>query len=587
MMLNHIRAAAIFLTALSSGAAFAQTNQGLWEPPFNHPLSAGWFAGQPNWDGEPASPYVPPPADRNRFMAGHMSLIPVGRERGKVLVWNWMRVPYGTPVGLQHWAIVDVSTPTPTFQNFDLPIATSDGDLFCSGHAWSKDGHLLVAGGNRYNGAQLQANRLAFRFDPTVQPTGNAMWVREPDLKLERWYPTVTALSTDATGLDLMAVTGGFDFFSFAGVTSYEVFDPSGAPGGGAWQIDPVGGTQIFPGPPGLACDEIFAIYPRQHVLSSGRLFFSGSTERGFRLDQTQVSSGSPATWDVHAANPFPGWHRDYSSNFLFPNMGGPLGGFSDIVVKVGGAPQPWVNCLPSQIATPTNSTEFCFADLAVNDPNWVWNTNGPSMQFGRFHHNAVLLPDATVVAVGGNLDTNGELNCALPVLQTELLNDLPFAWRTLAPATVRRGYHSTAVLLPDGRVLVGGGEQREFDYEVFQPHYLTNGTTRPQILNAPATLDIKYGRTYDIEYAAGVTVERAVLMAPGSVTHHSDMHQRYFELQTITPPPPGPNPIFSFQAPTSAGQAPRGYYMLFLISSVQPGANRGTPSVATWVYLQ
>ncbi len=585
MTQHTTRAAALCLTVLSYGAAFAQTNQGLWEPPFNHPILPSWVAGQPNWDGEPASPYVTPPGDPNRFMAGHMSLIPVGPQRGKVLVWNWMRVPYGTPIGMQHWAIVDVSGATPAFQNFDLPIATADGDLFCSGHAWSKDGHLLVAGGNRYVGAGLQANRLAFRFDPT-QPVGNSMWVREPDLMLQRWYPTVTALGTDVSGLDLMAVTGGFDFASFAGVTSYEVFDPSGAPGGGSWQLDPVGGSQVFPGPPGLACDEIFAIYPRQHVLSSGRLFFSGSTERGFRLDQTQVSAGSPASWDVHAANPFPSWHRDYSSNFLFPNMGGPLGGFSDIVVKVGGAPQPWPTCFPAPIAPPIASMEFCFADLAVNDPNWIWFQSGPSMQYARFHHNAVLLPDASVVVVGGNLDTNGELNCALPVVQTELLNDLPFAWRTLAPATVRRGYHSTAVLLPDGRVLVGGGEQREYDYEVFQPHYLTNGTARPKILNAPATLDIKYGGEYQLEYNSEYPVERAVLMAPGSVTHHSDMHQRYFELQSVAPPS-GPNPIFAFQAPTSSGQAPKGYYMLFLISAVQPGANRGTPSEATWVYLQ
>jgi galactose oxidase len=467
-----------------------------------------------------------------------------------------------------------------------LSIPTIDGDLFCSGHSWTEDGHLLVAGGNRHVGAALAANKMVWRFDPTVTPTGNAMWVREPDMAYERWYPTVTTLGADSTGLDLVAITGGFDFATLNSATTYEVFDPNNAPGSGTYQVDPGTGSTVFPGPT-LACDEIFALYPRQHLLSSGRLFFSGMTERGYRLDQTKVTAGGPPVWDAHVTNPFPGWHRNYGSSFLFPNLGGPAGGFTDIVVKIAGAPQFWTSCLPSTVFSPIGTMEFCFADLPNTNPLWSWSASGPSLAFLRYHQNATLLPDATVLVTSGNLDLTSEFDCFLPVQQTELLNDLPFAWRTLATAGVRRGYHSTAALLPDGRVLVGGGEQREADYEIFSPHYLTNGTTRPQILNAPATLNMSYGQNYTLEYAPGVTVERAVLMAPASLTHHSDMHQRYWEMQTVTPPPPNPNPFFSFTAPTSSGQAPKGYYMLFLVSTVQTGANRGTPSVATWVRLQ
>jgi galactose oxidase len=577
-----------FLLGAIPARAVSQTNLGTWDPAFNHACPTNWHRGQPDWDGEPACPYLTPPLDPNRFNAGHMCLIPVGLERGKVLVWNWMRVPNGSVVGKQHWAIVDVSGATPVFQNFDLTIPVVDGDLFCSGHAWTKDGHLLVAGGNRYVGTALQANRLAFRFDPTVQPTGNLMWKRETDMSLERWYPTVTTLGTDPSGRDPLVVSGG-SFVPAPPAVTYEVFDPTNPPMSGRWLPNPSGGT-VFPQPAGLSCEEMFWIYPRAHVLGSGRLFFAGMSERSFRLDLSPLSGGLAPTWDVHATNPFPGRMRHYGSSFLFPNLGGPAGGLSDIVVRIAGAPfdvNPTCTGYAYGTPSPLATMEYCFADLPAGDVNWTWFQNGPSLGTARLHLNSVLLPDATVLVVGGNQDTASEFVCGVPVLKTELLNDLPFQWRSLAPATVRRGYHSTAVLLPDGRVLTGGGEQREYDYEVFRPHYLTNGTARPQILNAPPTLNMSYGQTYQLEYAPGLTVERAVLMAPASLTHHSDMHQRYFEMQTMTPPPPNPNPFFAFQAPTTSAQAPRGYYMLFLVSSVQPGANRGTPSIATWVRLQ
>jgi galactose oxidase-like protein len=71
------------------------------------------------------------------------------------------------------------------------------------------------------------------------------------------------------------------------------------------------------------------------------------------------------------------------------------------------------------------------------------------------------------------------------------------------------------------------------------------------------------------------------------SITHHSDMDQRYVELVEATTLPP-PNTIIVKTPswnPTSTSQgavvAPPGWYMMFLISNV------GTPSVAAWVQLQ
>ena len=87
-------------------------------------------------------------------MAGHLALIPKGPFRGHLLAWNWMR----GITGKQHWSIIDPVNQT--FQNFTLPMPPGEGELFCAGHAWTKDGDLFVAGGN-LTGPGLVANDLA------------------------------------------------------------------------------------------------------------------------------------------------------------------------------------------------------------------------------------------------------------------------------------------------------------------------------------------------------------------------------------------------------------------------------------------
>jgi galactose oxidase len=78
-------------------------------------------------------------------------------------------------------------------------------------------------------------------------------------------------------------------------------------------------------------------------------------------------------------------------------------------------------------------------------------------MVYPRGFSNAVVLPDGTVLVTGGQprslvfTDTDG-------ILYAELFNPATKSWKTLAPEAVPRNYHSVSVLLADGRIFSGGG---------------------------------------------------------------------------------------------------------------------------------
>lgn len=78
-------------------------------------------------------------------------------------------------------------------------------------------------------------------------------------------------------------------------------------------------------------------------------------------------------------------------------------------------------------------------------------------MTYARGFSNAVVLPDGTVLVTGGQprslvfTDTDGSL-------YAELFNPVTKTWKVLAAESVPRNYHSVSILLADGRVFSGGG---------------------------------------------------------------------------------------------------------------------------------
>ena len=118
----------------------------------------------------------------------------------------------------------------------------------------------------------------------------------------------------------------------------------------------------------------------------------------------------------------------------------------------------------------------------------------GRSLPMGhaRIYHTLTMLADGTVLAVGGEQNSDQSI-VTTGVLPAEIWNPATETWTDVAPMAAARNYHSTAVLLPDARVLVAGGGHYQdgvgpgqYSAQIYSPPYLFKGP-RPTITAAPA----------------------------------------------------------------------------------------------------
>ena len=170
--------------------------------------------------------------------------------------------------------------------------------------------------------------------------------------------------------------------------------------------------------------------------------------------------------------------------------------------------------------------------------------------------------------------------------------------WYVLAATAIARMYHSTANVLPDGRVMAGGSNPH-FDYKLtgvqfptelrldaYSPYYLESvyAVLRPKIItvSAPAP-NVAYGATFTVTFsvAYGLTSSNVVkfnVYAPPFTTHTTSMSQRMLSLSASTPlAAPNSTTVYSstVTAPPTAVAAPPGYYMFFVVNGEIPSAGQ------------
>jgi hypothetical protein len=214
--------------------------------------------------------------------------------------------------------------------------------------------------------------------------------------------------------------------------------------------------------------------------------------------------------------------------------------------------------------------------DLNVAAPAW---TEIAPMKYPRRQHNATSLPDGTVLVTGGT-SSPGFNDATNAVLPAELWNPTTGQWTELAAMKVPRCYHSTALLLPDGRVLSAGGGKPpatgstdNWNAEIFSPPYLSQGK-RPRI-SGVSPLDVAYGGSFSVTTVDAAAIAKVTLVRLSSVSHGDNMNQRFAQL-TWTAVSGG----LTVNAPTNRNLAPPGHYSMFFI-----GTN-GVPSHGTTVRI-
>jgi hypothetical protein len=388
-------------------------------------------------------------------------------------------------------------------------------DLFCSAHSALADGRILVTGGH---GTTTVGTADVNIFDPVAQT-----WNSAPAMAFRRWYPTNTTLPDGR-----VLVTSGADQNILDYIPIPEVYNPVT----NSWTR--LNGANLT-----------IPTYPHIYVLPTGKVGYTGNTEFPSEARMLDVAA---QVWTM-----------------------------TDPAVVDGGSTVMWepgrvMKCgSAADSGTSGNSTNTTFViDMNEAAPRWQQTA---SMAFPRTHHNATLLPDGNVVVTSGTRVKNG-YDAAQAVLEAEMWSPVTKTWTTLAAGTVRRMYHSTALLLPDGRVLVAGsgrdsGMVDQRNYEIYSPPYLFQGA-RPAIASTPDL--VQYGSAFFVGTPDGAGVTSVVLMRPGAVTHMFDMEQRRVPL--LFQQAQGGLMV---QAPANSNVAPPGYYMLFLLKS-------GVPSVAKFI---
>jgi hypothetical protein len=478
----------------------------------------------------------------------------------------------------------------PAFPAAAAPVKPLGRNSFCAGQCALADGTILVAGGQDGAGAieNYDLTSGLTVFDPNfwsswfsaITGTDNGAlrdlrtydpvtdtWTNWPDLQDGRYYPTCLTLG-DGTA------------FIAGGLSNLQQWVFSGANWAENDQFETVLPGELFAGTTPQQKFRSADQYPVIRLLPGSRkLFVHIETQTAiFDLDSSSFVPGAVFMPPGVGRQTYP----MQTGHVLLPQKEGD----APRIMIVGGSTSRNFD-FNTQSDKPAVQGAFIFEFNSAAPADSRWRTTKGIPNVARLLADTVLLPDGTVFVVNGYSGgaAAGHTDRFGPVMAAEIFDPVTETFTLVASnprADHPRGYHSTAVLLPDARVAIAGNtnaynpnepnQHDDVSIQIYDPPYLFAGP-RPAVSGVQN--EIPYGSAIRVDTSAGPPVAKVMMTRPCAVTHSVDMDQRAIWLDVT-----GGAGTITIKFPADKSLAPPGYYMLFFLSAA------GVPSLASFIRI-
>jgi len=522
--------------------------------------SVGTFRTADGWYASPIHATLLPDGRVHFIGIARESDPPTATTRARRVSWVFSPPPLGSAPAAQT-VITEVAEPV---EHTATPYGDASvyDDLYCTSATLDDTGRVVTAGGTRIVSDQATG---AVRYTlglPYQTVFDGQTWRRLPGEMVghgyldsaARWYPTLTRLPDKR-----MLVTGGLELITV---------NASGTDNRSLETLDPHTGERALVSSHAATP---LAIHARDYTSVFVLPYASASSDLLLIADSgTPVTTAATANapWNAlpprtsHGATDQPGWG---ASSVMLPIRSGSGAGaaYRNGSILVAGGDMVGTYQRSADVLDPVTGKWAPSVDLGIN----------------RHHPDAVVLADGRVLLVAGH-----DMTGATDVERAQYVDPLSGFSVTTGTSTsgVIRGYHSVALLLPDGRVLVGGGRDvvtaeslEKPTYQIYSPDYLARA--RPIIASAPSQL--AYGSLFPLPTVSNPS--EVLLVALGSQTHSFDTGQRVVQLPVgVTYSRSDGAALSIVGTPVDSHVAPPGYYELIVLDGAR------TPSVARIVHV-
>jgi hypothetical protein len=523
-------------------------------------------------------------------------------------------------------------------------------DPFCSGHTWMPNGDFYIAGGTNETVPQVPTATGHEHVLRLSYASGNAVWDSSKNpfggmtpMADRRWYPSVLQLADQRTIIHGTAGTWGGPVIPTRTRDVVLFSDPFfTAPANQLNRMRDISSTPLMCSPSNIQTR--LGPYARVFALRNGLAFDAGpdgdstywdaANHYGTTLAATHPNcTPIPDRWvkggvmpEMHAPA-----HLDGGAVHLItrlqPGESDPLDhGFAETIYQLGGNvhcdhyQDGGEDCCGCSHGTPDHDEGTAIVEkirnptpddaLDFGSPPLSWDDSPPDLSAPRADLTAVVLLDGSILVLGGErMDPVGcDGNCTCIAVYTPELYKPPevfgagasTAWIAMKPHEAEHRYHSSALLLPTGDVVLAGGKfgvgppgdpQSTKVVEVFIPPYLYNG---PRPIIDTTSLYASIGADQTISYTDVVTtftldvalgdintpIARVAVLRPGSVTHSFDFNQRYVELEIAGTEGPTIDGVVTLivARPPTIQYTPPGWYLITAVDIA------GRPADAKWI---